>query len=254
MSSLLRTLYTWAAFIGLLLIWFPLLALVRLCDRDPAHYRSGKFYRSMSQPLVKLIPIWRLAFSGEKNLPHRAPFVVVCNHQSLLDIPVIAYMGMEMKWVAKQELFKVPLLGWMMSLAGDIKLDRSSPRSGVRAMSEARKLLQVDYPVIFFPEGTRSRDGLVHAFSDGPFHLAIKERAMVLALAIEGASECIPKHSLRFGPPRDVLVHVFKPIDAKEYSLKQASDLREQVRQMIIEKVASWRQLPADQVDGVKKE
>jgi 1-acyl-sn-glycerol-3-phosphate acyltransferase len=252
MISMIRTIYVWTAFILLLMIWCPIMVVIRLFDRDPLHYRTGRFYRSLSKPLVKLIPIWKIYFTGEKDLPLRRPYVVVSNHQSLLDIPVISYMGMEMKWVAKSELFRVPFLGWMLSLADDIALDRSSPRSGVQAMIKARKYLQGNYPVIFFPEGTRSRDGLVQAFSDGPFHLAIKQGALILPLAIEGASECIPKNSLRFGPPRDVYVHVFPVLETTGLSLKQTVELQEQVRRMIMEKIAAWRSISVDQVDGKK--
>jgi len=252
-KSVIRTLFVWILFVGLLLVWFPILAVIRLFDRDPVHYRSGRFYRSMAKPLVKLIPIWRLIFTGEKNLHLRRPYVVVSNHQSLLDIPIIAYIGMEMKWVAKKELFSVPLLGWMMSLADDIKLDRRQARSGVQAMIRARKCLQADYPVVFFPEGTRSRDGRVHAFSDGPFHLAIKAGALILPLAIEGANECIPKNSWRFGPPRDVHIHVFPPLPTAGYTLKQAGELQERVRRMIVEQIAVWRQAAPEAVDGLVK-
>ncbi len=254
MTSLLRTCFVWIAFVTLLIIWLPLMILIRLFDRDPLHYRSGRFYRSLSVPLVKLIPIWRLHFSGDTKLPRRRPYVVVSNHQALLDIPIIAYMGMEMKWVAKKELFRVPLLGWMLSLADDISLDRSSARSGVQAMIRARKCLQGNYPVIFFPEGTRSKDGRVQAFSDGPFHLAIKEGAMILPIAIEGAYQCIPKNSLRFGPPRDVYVHVFPPMETTGLIPKQAGELQRQVRDIIINQIASWRNASVAQVDGLQTE
>jgi len=250
MKSLFRTLFVWAVFILLLFIWLPIVALFRLIDRDPLHYRCGRFYRSMSKPLVKLIPIWRLTFSGHRDIALRGPYVVVCNHQSLLDIPIIAYLGIEAKWIAKKELFRVPLLGWMMSLAGDISLDRSSARSGVQAMNKARKSLQGNYPVFFFPEGTRSRDGRVHNFSDGPFHLAIKCGALILPLAIDGANECIPKHSLRFGPPRDVYIHVFPLISTADLNLKQSTELQHKVRGIIIDKIAEWRKVSVEQVDG----
>lgn len=254
MISIFRTCFVWVVFVGLLMIWCPILALVRLFDRDPLHYRSGRFYRFLSVPLVKLIPIWRLHFSGDAKLPKRRPYVVVSNHQALLDIPIIAYLGIEMKWVAKKELFRVPLLGWMLSLADDISLDRSSSRSGVQAMIRARKCLQANYPVIFFPEGTRSTDGRVQAFSDGPFHLAIKEGAIILPIAIEGAYQCIPKNSLRFGPPRDVHVHVFPPMETKGLVPKQAGELQSQVRELIMNQIARWRNVAVAQVDGIQPE
>jgi 1-acyl-sn-glycerol-3-phosphate acyltransferase len=252
MISWIRTIYVWTSFVLQLFIWFILMIFIRLFDRDPLRYKTGRFFRRLSVPLVKFIPIWRLHFSGVEKLEPRQPLVVVSNHQSLLDIPIVAYWGMETKWVAKKELFEVPLFGWMLKMAGDISLDRTSPRSGVQAMIAARKLLQGHYPVMFFPEGTRSLDGMVHEFSEGPFHLAIKTSAMVLPIAIEGAYACIPKSTLRFGPPRDVYVHVFPPIPTADLKLKQAEELKTSVRNMIVAKVAEWRNVSPETVDGLK--
>jgi hypothetical protein len=81
--------------------------------------------------------------------------------------------------------------------------------------------------------------------------LAIKASAMVLPIAIEGAYACIPKSTLRFGPPRDVHVLVFPPIPTADLKLKQADELTATVRNMIVAKVAEWRHVAPEVVDGL---
>lgn len=241
----------WILFVLAIILWLPLVLLVRLFDRDPAHYRTGRFFRWLSLPIEKLNPAWSLQITGEKITEPRRPYVVVANHQSVLDIPFLARMPLECKWVAKEALMKTPVLGWMMRIAGDIPLDRSSRRSGVQALLAARKVLDNKCSVFFFPEGTRAQDDKVHAFNDGAFHLAIKTQLPVLPMAIEGARACLPKNSWIFGPPQKVRMHIFAPIETTGMTSKDVGLLRERTRQTIMEQIATWRGQPIEAVDGL---
>jgi 1-acyl-sn-glycerol-3-phosphate acyltransferase len=176
--------------------------------------------------------------------------VIVANHQSVLDIPFLALMPLECKWVAKEQLFRLPVLGWMMRLAGDIPLDRSSARSGIQALKTARFYLEHKCSVFFFPEGTRSEDRRVYDFNDGAFHLAIKAQVPVLPLAIEGASDCLPKHSWIFGDPRDVNIQILAPVETRGMTSRDVPLLRERVRALIISQIAQWQGVPAEQIDA----
>jgi len=176
--------------------------------------------------------------------------VVVCNHQSLADIPFISTLPWEMKWMAKEELFRVPLVGWMMTWSADIPVDRSSPRSGARALIQARAVLAQKCSVMIFPEGTRTPDGRVQQFSEGAFRLAIRARVPVLPLAIDGARECIPKHSWRLGKPSDIRLKILPPIDTAGLSREDAGPLRDTVRAAIMAQISAWRSVAVDAVDG----
>lgn len=238
---MIRSLWTWTAVTVLIVVWLPLLAVVRLIDRDPARYRTGLWFRRLGCLLTRVNPSWRVTVSGVRIEDPRRPYLVVSNHQSLADIPVISCLPWEMKWVAKEELFRLPVVGWQMRLAGDIEVNRSDSRSGARALMAARAYLQKHCSVMFFPEGTRSRDGSVGRFSEGPFRLAIKAQVPVLPLVIEGTRDALPKHSWRFGEPSTIRLSVLQPVSTAALSPNDAAALTAQVRQRIEEELAAWR-------------
>lgn len=250
MSATLRSLWIWSAVGALVIAWLPLLAVRRAFDADPALYRTGRLFRRLGVAMTRVNSAWQLHRDGEKIANPRRPYVVVSNHQSFADIPIISHLPWEMKWIAKVELFRVPLVGWMMRLAGDIPVDRADPRSGARMLLEARRVLALKCSVMFFPEGTRSPDGRVGSFNPGAFHLAIRSGVPVLPLAVEGTRDCLPKRNWKFGPPQEIRLRVLPPVETTGYSAAQAADLTADVRRMIVAQIASWRGVDASAVDA----
>jgi 1-acyl-sn-glycerol-3-phosphate acyltransferase len=251
MLVMLRSAWVWFAVTLLVLIWLPLLALIRVFDRDPVRYTTGRWFRRLGVAMTKVNPLWRLHVTGFAVPRERAPFVVVSNHQSFADIPLISHVPWEMKWIGKAELFALPIIGWMMSLAGDISVDRKDARSGARTLIKAASYLEQRCPVMFFPEGTRSPDGRVGRFSDGAFHLAIRTHTPILPIAVEGSSDALPKHSWRFGKPSDIYVHVLEPIPTDGLTQDGLPALRDRVRSTIIHAVAQRRGVEDDSVDAL---
>ncbi|MEX0600791.1 MAG: lysophospholipid acyltransferase family protein [Rhodothermales bacterium] len=237
---MIQSAWTWFAVSILIVAWLPLLAVVRLFDRDPAHYRTGWWFRRLGCMLTKVNPTWHITISGYDVSEPRRPFVVVSNHQSLADIPVISCLPWEMKWVAKAELFHIPIVGWLMRLAGDIVLDRGDSRSGARALMTARQYLRARCSVMFFPEGTRSRHGGLRSFSEGPFRLAIKEQVPVLPLVIDGTRDALPKHSWMFGGSTQVRLTVLPPVPTDGLTGSDAASLTDTVRKRIAEQLDEW--------------
>jgi 1-acyl-sn-glycerol-3-phosphate acyltransferase len=227
-----------------------MVAILRLFDFDPVRYRTGYLFRKIGNAIVLVNPKWRLHISGEKIANPRNPYVVVCNHQSLADIPLVSNLPWEMKWISKKELFTLPFVGWMMRLSADIPVDRKNPRSGAQALIKAQKFLERRCSVMIFPEGTRTNDGRVRKFSDGAFHLAIRAKIPILPLVIEGSHDCIPKHSWKFGKPSEIFLKVLPPIDTSMLSMNDVGHLRDRVRQVIIQQIAEWRVVPIEAVDG----
>jgi 1-acyl-sn-glycerol-3-phosphate acyltransferase len=156
-----------------------------------------------------------------------------------------------MKWVGKIELFRVPFTGWMMKLAGDIPVDRKDPRSGAKMLLRANKVLQKKCSVIFFPEGTRSRNGKVGRFIDGAFHLAIKAQVPVLPLVLDGSYDCLPKNSWVFGKPANISLKILPPIDTAGMTSADIPALRDRVRTVIMAQVAEWRGSSIADVDAL---
>jgi len=253
---MLLSLYVWISFGLIILIWFVLVGISRLFDFDPVHYRTGYLFRKIGNVLTFVNPFWKVHISGEKISNPRNPYVVVCNHQSLADIPFISNLPWEMKWMAKEELFRIPLVGWMLRWSGDIPVNRTNARSGAQALIKAQQVLAQKCSVMIFPEGTRTTDGRVRKFSDGAFHLAIKAKVPILPLVIEGSRDCIPKHSWKFGSPAaagkpsDVQIKVLPPIDTSSYTIDDVARLRDTVRDAIMNQIAVWRNVSLADVDG----
>jgi 1-acyl-sn-glycerol-3-phosphate acyltransferase len=247
---MILSLYVWISFGIVVIVWLCLLVISRLFDYDPVLYRTGFLFRKLGKTLTKINPAWKIHISGESILNPRQPYVVVSNHQSMADIPLISNLPWEMKWMAKEELFKIPVIGWMMRLAGDIPVNRKNPRSGALALIKAQRVLEQKCSVMIFPEGTRTLDGRVRRFTDGAFHLAIKAKVSILPLVIEGSRDCIPKNSWIFGKPSDIFLKVLPPVDTSSLTIQDVATLRDTVRTSIMKQIAEWRSVSLEIVDG----
>lgn len=243
----------WAAEATLLLLWLPLLAVVRLFDRDPARYTTGRVFRFLGNLMTRINPLWHIQIEGDFPADPRLPYVVISNHQSNADIPVISRLPWEMKWVAKAELFEVPVVGWLMRLAGDIAVDRRDPKSRAHVLIAARRTLRDRCSVMFFPEGTRSRDGRVRPFQSGAFRLAIDAGVPILPLAVDGTRDALPKHGWRFGNAIEARLCVLPPVPTAGLGPDDADALRDHVRNVIIAQIAAWRGASPESVDALER-
>jgi len=252
MRTVVLSLWVWFAIGVLLVLWLPIMAAARLLDRDPALYRTGLALRWLGRAMTYVNPFWDIEMEGPYPDDPRTPYVVVSNHFSQADPPIIARVPWEMKWVAKKALFDLPVAGWLLRMSGDIAVDRTDKRSRARVLERASFYLNHACSVMFFPEGTRSRDGRVRRFSDGSFRLAIKEDVPVLPIAIDGTHEALPKHSLWFNPDVErIRVKVLDPVDTAPSDLGQTRELQRHVRARIVEQIAEWRDGPLAEADAL---
>ena len=180
---------------------------------------------------IVMNPIWRLRVEGREKLPWRGPAVLVANHLSLLDILALYGLFRPFKWVAKAELFKVPFVGWNMTINDYVQLRRGRGDSIRRMMEHCRSHLARGMPVMLFPEGTRSRDGRMQAFKDGAFRLAADAGCPVIPIAIAGTFEGLPKQGLVRLRPARISVRVLDPISPADHPTPDA--LREEARAAI---------------------
>jgi 1-acyl-sn-glycerol-3-phosphate acyltransferase len=252
MRSILVSLWVWTAILVLMIAWVPLMAVVRLFDRDPALYRSGYMLRRLGRAITYVNPFWDITVDGDFPEDPRNPYVCVSNHLSQGDPPIVARVPWEMKWVAKIELFRTPITGQLLRLSGDIPVDRHDKDSRAKVLGRARHYLDHRCSVMFFPEGTRSRDGRVHRFADGAFRLAIKAGVPVLPIAIDGTRGALPKHSIWFQPnPETIRVRVLPAVDTSDYEPGDGRDLQREVRRRIIAQVAEWRGVDPESLDAL---
>ena len=156
--DVLRSVWIWTAGTTLVVFWVPLLAVVRLFDRDPLRLRTGRWFRRLGRAITRVNP-WRLHISGWENFDASRVYVIVSNHQSLADIPLITHLRIDAKWLAKAELFRLPGVGWMLRMAGDVPVERTDRRKGAKALMQCVRYLRKRCSLVFFPEGTRSLGG-----------------------------------------------------------------------------------------------
>ena len=228
--------WTWLVLAACSLLWFPLMAAVRLVTApfDPGRYAVGYLFRRIGPVVATLNPLWRFRIAGKMPVDPRRPYVVVSNHESFTDILLISHLPWEMKWLSKAELFRVPILGWMMQLAGDVPLRRGFGPSAVEAMTRCREILGRKVSVMIFPEGTRSTTADLLPFKDGAFRLAVEAGVPILPLALSGTKPALPKHDWRFGRSR-ATVRVLEPVETAGLTIDEVPELRERVRQMIVQ-------------------
>jgi 1-acyl-sn-glycerol-3-phosphate acyltransferase len=250
--NFLTSLWIWFATGVLLALWCPLLLVRRLFDRSPVRRGTGRLFRQVGVLLTKLNPLWRVTVIGaESSSAHSLPCVVVANHQSLADIPVLSHLPWEMKWMAKKELFTLPIVGFQLKLAGDIPVDRENPRDAVKSLRKARSYLENQCSVMIFAEGSRSPDGEVGPFLDGAFRLAIDAGVPVLPIVVDGTANCLPKKSWRFGQASEVIVEVLPEVATATMTLADVGALREEVRGRIVARLAEMRALRAGNLSSV---
>jgi 1-acyl-sn-glycerol-3-phosphate acyltransferase len=180
---------------------------------------------------VQVNPLWRLRITGRDRLPWHGPAILVANHASLIDILVLFGLFRPYKWVSKQEIFKVPVIGWNMRLNDYVPLVRGSGASVRRMMEHCDRLLAAGSPVLIFPEGRRSTDGSLQPFKDGAFELAVRHGVPVYPITVTGTGRALPKHGLVLREHVDARVTVLPPLDPAAFG--EVPALRDATRQAI---------------------
>ncbi len=217
-------------FVGALAVWLVTLPFDR--RRVALHLYScawASFY-------VHVNPLWRLRISGRDRLPRRGAAVLVANHASLIDILVLFGLFRPFKWVSKEEIFRVPVIGWNMRLNDYVPLVRGSGASVRRMMAHCDRLLAAGSPVMIFPEGRRTADGSLQPFKNGAFDLAVRHGVPVHPIAVHGTRKALPKHGLVLREHVDARVEVLPPLDPAAYP--DAAALSDAARHAIADALA----------------
>ncbi len=196
-------------------------------DRSASLWAMRNWCRSSARALAIEVRV-----SGLENVPP-PPFVYCANHQSILDILVLGgVLPHDFKWAAKRSLMKIPFLGWHLQLAGHVPVDRKQgSRAAVEVIQRFEKVLEQGKPLLAFPEGTRSEDGVVRPFKNGGFYAAVRTDTPIVPVALEGTHRLMKKGALDTGDGtlRVVDVRIGAPVHSKrdgKESVKVA-DLRD---------------------------
>jgi len=213
-------------FAGALLLW----AVTAPFDR---RLRALHLYACAWASLYTYVfPYWTVTVRHRERIRDGETYVLVANHQSLIDILVLFRLFVHFKWVSKIEMFRIPCIGWNMALNGYIKLRRGDSRSGAEMMRACERTLAEGSPIMMFPEGTRSPDGRLKAFKPGAFVLAQRARVPLLPIIVEGTSRALPKHGFVLRGRHAIRIRVLDEIAFASFAEKPIEQLAEEVHEI----------------------
>lgn len=220
---------------------FKLGKIKNLPERDKV-FESRKLLKKLSKRIVKSANI-NLEVEYEdkeaiENLKLDDGIVIVANHQSNIDIPVIvSALDIPVGFVAKKEMETWPFYSTWMLLSKCIFLDRSNAREGIKSIRKAVKTVKDGYPTVIFPEGERSLDGKINKFKKGSFKLATDANGIVIPLTVDGTFFVQKRGDVKINPNKKVKITVGKPIILKELDEDSRNNLNETVQKSIEEKI-----------------
>ena len=198
---------------------------------NPVHIVAGKWARS-----ILIFSRVHVVVKGLSNIEPEKSYVYMANHQSNFDIPVLlGYLPVQFRWLAKAELFKIPVFGRAMLGAGYVKIDRFNRESAFESIRQAARRMKDGVSVMIFPEGTRSRDGSIQQFKKGGFVMAIQSGVPIIPVVLKGTWPIMAKSSLRINRG-DVEMVIAEPIETSGYSMDNKEELMDRVRAVICQK------------------
>jgi 1-acyl-sn-glycerol-3-phosphate acyltransferase len=203
------------------------------------------FFTHTGNPVHRVARIWarsilfasriKVTVNGLANIDPTQSYVYMSNHQSNFDIPVLlAYLPVQFRWLAKAELFNIPIFGRAMRGAGYVKIDRFNRESAFESINEAAAKMKNGVSVMIFPEGTRSLDGKIRSFKKGGFVMAVDAGVPIVPIVLKGTWTIMEKSSLKINTG-EVSLNIEPPIATTDYTRENKDDLIKSVRAVIRE-------------------
>ena len=194
--------------------------------------KSRRIVHEMSRYLALsfLLPFPRRV-EGLENVDRRERYVIVLNHQAMVDIGALYHVPLNFRWVSKREVFRIPFFGQFLLVHGDICIDRGRAAEAMeQLLREGRMWIARGASVAVFPEGTRSKDGEIHRFKAGAFTLAKEAGAEILPVVLDGTKTLIKKN-LAFNWGNRITVRVLPPVPAERVAALETHELMQEVHE-----------------------
>ena len=196
---------------------------------------------------IWVFPPWSVNVIGREKIDKNKTYIIVSNHQSLVDILSAFMLFTHFKWVSKSELFRIPLIGWNMSLNRYVRLERGRKASVKRMYKACERHLNQGSSLYLFPEGTRSATGLMREFKEGAFILAKRNQVSILPIVINGSKNAVPKDSLNFHGRSHIELEILDALAPESFKNLSSKELAQHVRELIRMKVAEEREHASEQ-------
>ncbi len=241
MSTIILTIYEWTLAAVICIVLFPIAVIIFIIsspfDRKKVIlHRFTCFWGTLP---IWFQPLWKVTWEGKEYIKKGQAYVIVSNHQALLDILVIYSLFKHFKWVAKKALLKVPLMGWNMALNGYIIINRTDAKSQIKMMKDAERALKSGSSIMIFPEGTRSTDGKIGRFKRGAFILSEVTDLPVIPIALFNVDKAMKKNSLWLKKSTQMKAKVFPPVYPKDF--KNSKEMSAAVKDIIANQLEEWK-------------
>jgi len=228
--------YAWT--IGATAVLAPLVIVIALFSQNgnTAHRIARLWGRSILW--ISRVPV---TVTGLSNLPPQgSAYVFMANHLSNFDIPtLLAKLPAQFRWLAKAELFRIPVFGRAMRGCGYISIDRSNLASAIQSLEQASATVRSGTAVMIFPEGTRSADGRIHPFKKGGFVLTVDAGVPIVPVILHGTWHIMPKGRWKL-QPRPVTLDVLPPVDTRGYDRSSKEALMKRIRAIMCDHFAQY--------------
>ena len=207
--------------------------------------RGRRTVHELSRILVRIFFVsplrWRQRVEGRELIDRRKRYVIVINHNTVIDIPTLYYIPLNFRWVSKREVFRVPFFGQYLVLHGDICIDRGRAAEALEQMVRKGKMwIGRGASIAIFPEGTRSKDGEIHRFKAGAFTLAREAGVDILPVVLDGTRTLIRKNLL-FNWGNRITIRVLPPVPAERVAAEDPHELMTEVHDAMCAALADIR-------------
>jgi 1-acyl-sn-glycerol-3-phosphate acyltransferase len=245
----IKSLWVWVSSLIFVMIGFPVAVLLWLLSLpfDRRRLMSNRWMVIQGIILTKMNFFWKVIVEGKEKIDQKQAYVIVPNHQSMLDIVIFNMLHHRLRWISKIEVFKIPVLGWEMRMVKYIELERGNKHSVVRMMEKCVSSLREGISIVIFPEGTRSLTGTIGKFKTGAFQLAIKTDKPLLPVLIDGTGDVLPKNGLTFRINKVIRIKVLDPIFPGQFGTGDPDELASRVNTLMREAMDELRSSPGYQ-------
>lgn len=189
----------------------------------------------------RIIPLWRIKVEGREKARRGTAYVIISNHQSLLDILILNCLRYRFRWISKIENYRVPVIGWYLRMAKYITIDRGNKDSKTEMIDISARTLRKKISIMIFPEGTRSVDREIAPFKLGAFELALMTDKPVLPVIVDGTGGVLPKHGLIFSSGHHLKIRVLDPVYPGSFGTANPEELAQKFRNIMISELKKMR-------------
>jgi 1-acyl-sn-glycerol-3-phosphate acyltransferase len=237
----------WAFLVTSSILLFPVAVLVWLLTSpfDPRKVVLHRFTCFWASLYSWLNPIWPVTVEGREHVRPEATYVMVANHQSLLDILVLFRLFVHFKWVSKVENFRLPFIGWNMRLNQYVELRRGDKESIAAMMKASAATLREGNSVMMFPEGTRSPDGRLKAFKHGAFTLALEGGYPLLPILVQGTAAALPKRGFVLQGRHPIRLRILPEVPFERFQGRPVAEVTAEMRALFLRELGEKHEAPS---------